>query len=83
MLLNKRIEIMLAISIIDYASSASWVNGCQWEVLQENIEASQGWVNFPMFHITQLKRGYNLQQIFEGDVKRIPIKGHLPNPVSI
>ena len=24
--------------------------------------------------------GYNFQQIFEGDVKQIPKKGHLPTP---
>ena len=35
------------------------------------------------FHITQLKRGYNLQQIFEGDVKQIPEKGHQSQPLHM
>ena len=33
-----------------------------------------------VFHITQLKRAYNLQQIFEGDVRQIPKKGTITNP---
>ena len=42
----------------------------------------QGLVNVPMFHITQLLGIFHLQQIWEGDVKQIPKKGHLPTPVS-
>ena len=37
----------------------------------------QGLVNVP--NITQLKRGYNLQQIFEGDVQN-PRKGTFTSP---
>ena len=37
-----------------------------------------------MFHITQLERGYNFQQIFVfGDVKQIPKNGHSPTPVVV
>ena len=41
----------------------------------------QGLVNVPMFHITLLKRGYNIQQIFEGDGNKIPKKGHQSQPL--
>ena len=52
--------------------------------LQELVGVISG-VGFyvPMFHITQLPRGiFHLQQIWEGDVKQIPKKGHLPTPVK-
>ena len=37
----------------------------------------------PMFHITQLKKGYFISNRYGclGDVKQIPKKGHLPTPV--
>ena len=40
----------------------------------------QGLVNVTVIqlNITQLKRGYNFQPIFEGYVKQMPKKGHLP-----
>ena len=41
----------------------------------------QGLVNVPMFHITQLKRGYNFQQIrLKVMWNKSPKKGHLPTP---
>ena len=36
-------------------------------------------IDVPMFHITQLLGIFLLQKIPEGDVKRIPKKGHLLN----
>ena len=44
-------------------------------------ETHQGLVSMSQCFTSPNYWGYNLQEIFEGDVKQIPKKGHLPTPV--
>ena len=54
-------------------------SGDPWRGSPSYHPFSQGSVHVPMSHITQLKRGYEFQQIFESDVKN-PQKGTFTNP---
>ena len=77
-----------------YSSSTSrdsknqkWINMIENKCLYMGIQMlhmvsnmfKQGLVTVPIKQNTKLKRGYHLQ-IYEGDVKPIPKKGHLPTP---
>ena len=54
-----------------------------WQIHLLSLNISRGLVSMSQLNFTSPNSwGYNLQQIWEGDVKQIPKKGHLPTPVS-